>query len=74
VIGVTKIRTVCGGEVLNSWVNFAARLSSFGSTRRRKSTAKLQMCHEEWKSKWLVLIERDINPQMNTDSHQKPIE
>ncbi len=43
----TKIRTASGNEVPNSSVTFAARLSSFGSTRHRKSTVMLQMCHKE---------------------------
>jgi len=41
----TKIRTTSGNEVPSSWVTFAARLRSFGSTRHRKSTVMLQMCH-----------------------------
>jgi len=42
----TKMRTASGNDVPNSWVTFAARLSSFGSTLHRKSTLMLQMCHE----------------------------
>ena len=44
-IWATKIRTASGNEVPSSWVTFAARLRSFGSTRHRKSTVMLQMCH-----------------------------
>ena len=42
----TKIRTASGNEVPSSWVTFAARLRSFGSTRHRKSTVMLQLCRE----------------------------
>ena len=62
----TKIRTASGNEVPNSSVTFAALLSSFGSTRHRKSTVMLQMCHKgtpgqvflvtamAWQVIWLV--------------------
>ena len=41
----TKMRTASGSEVPSVLVTFAARLSNFGSTRQRKSTVMLQMCH-----------------------------
>jgi hypothetical protein len=41
----TNMRTASGKDVPNSWVTFAARLSSLGSTRHLKSTVMLQMCH-----------------------------
>ena len=42
----TKMRTNSGSDVPSSWVTFVARLSSFGSTRHRKSTVMLQKCHK----------------------------
>ncbi len=43
----TKMRTASGSEVPSVLVTFVARLSNFGSTRQRKSTVTLQMCHSE---------------------------
>ena len=63
----TKMRTASGKDVPNSWVTFAARLSSLGSTRHLKSTVMLQMCHPVMETQG-ILVQEGLGPGLYQSS------